>query len=457
MANAGAQDINVECSETSAVVRSLSIEVPAGRVKKAFDKAYNDLKKSARVKGFRPGKTPRSVLERMYGSSLPDEIERQLVSETLPDAIEQAEVEPVAEPSIEAQRPEPDAPFRYTARVEVKPVIELPDLKGLAAQKPKVEVSDAEIEAELERMRERNVNLVEEPEETEAAEGHTVTVDFVGKVAGEPFAGGTGQGMDVELGKGMMVPGFEDQLVGVKAGDDCTVEVTFPEDYGNEDLSGKDAVFECHVVAVRRRELPEIDDEFAKDVGEFETLDELKEKVRGDFAKSREQAAQTKLQETLLDALLERCDFEAPPGVVERQLQSQIQSMHQRFEGQVPEDVLHAQLRRMQEDGRPAAEKRVREALVIEAIAEAQSIEVSSDDIDARLAEMAEAQGMEVEQLRGMAEAQGWLDGIEMELRDKKVYAVLAADAEIEETDPAAEAAADGAEEAAAEGESAAE
>jgi trigger factor len=142
---------------------------------------------------------------------------------------------------------------------------------------------------------------------------------------------------------------------------------------------------------------------------------------------------------------------------VERQLQSQIQSMHQRFQGQVPEDVLHAQLRRMQEDGRPAAEKRVREALVIEAIAEAQSIEVSSDDIDARLAEMAEAQAMEVEQLRGMAEAQGWLDGIEMELRDKKVYAVLAADAEIEETDPAAEAAADGAEEAEAEGEGASE
>jgi trigger factor len=236
------------------------------------------------------------------------------------------------------------------------------------------------------------------------------------------------------------VPGFEEQLVGVKAGDDTTVEVTFPEGYGNEDLSGKDAVFDCHVVAVRRREQPQLDDEFAKDVGEFETLDDLKEKIRGDNARGREQAAEQKLNETLLDSLLERCDFEVPPGIVERQLQSQIQSMHQRFQGQVPEDVLHAQLRRMQEDGRPAAEKRVREALLIEAIGEAESVEVSTEEVDERLAEMAESQGMDIEQLRGMAEAQGWQDAIEMELRDKKVYGLLAADAEIQEIEEADEA-----------------
>ncbi len=439
MSQASESGVQVQCEETSSVLRSLSIEVPEKRVKKAFDKAYKELAKTANIRGFRKGKTPRSVLQRMYGASVPDEIERVLVSETLPEAIEKAEVMPVSPPDIDAERPEEGAPFRYTARVEVKPEIELPDLSGLAARRPKIEVTDEEVQQELERLQERHAALVEEDEETVSDEGHTVTIDFAGSVDGVAFEGGTGEGMDVEIGAGRMVPGFEDQLKGHKAGDDCTVEVTFPDDYGNDALAGKHAVFECKVQAVRRRQRPELDDEFAKDLGEYDTLADFRARLRDDLAKQREDSAEKVLHDSILDSLIERVPFEVPPGIVNRQLQSQMQQMQQRFQGQVPDEVLHGQLERMREEGRPMAERRVREALLLEAIAEAQGLEVGEADVEARLSEMAEAQGMELDAVRNMAQTQGWLDAVELELRDKAVYQMLVSTAEVVEFDPAAE------------------
>jgi trigger factor len=439
MANADSpsDDLRVECSETSSVLRSVSVEVDAARVAKAFDRAYSELKKGARVKGFRPGKVPRSVLERMYGASMPEEIERALVTETLPKAIEQAGVTPVSEPDIEAEQPADGKPFHYTARVEIKPEIELPALSGLKGRKPVASVADEDVQSELEQLAERNVQWIEEAEDVAAADGHSVTLDFVGRVDGEVFQGGSGQGMEVQIGSGTMVPGFEEQLVGVVAGDDRQVSVTFPESYGPEELNGKDAVFECHIVAVKRREEPNLDDEFAKDLGEFETLDELKDRIRKDLAAQRESSSEQALNASLMDSLLEQCDFEVPPGVVARQLQSQLHSMHQQYQGKVPDDVLREQLGRMEQDGLPAAERRVREALALDAVVVAEGIAVTPDEVDARLAEMAESQGMELDQVKMMAAQQGWGDAIEAELKDKKAYAHLAEQAEIEEFDPA--------------------
>lgn len=446
MADAAEQpvdDIQVECTETSPVLRSLRVEVDADRVRRAFDRAYADLRRSARVKGFRPGKVPRSVLERMYGASLPEEIERVLVGETLSAAIEQAGIEPISEPDIDAEPPAPDTAFRYTARVEVKPSITLPDPGSVTGRKPIVAVPAEEIDAELARIRERHESLVEEPEGTQAADGHVVTVDFEGRVDGEPFRGGTAKAVDIRLGTGSMVPGFEEQLVGVRAGEDIQVTITFPDDYGNDELAGKEAVFDCHVVAVRRRELPALDDELAKDVGEFESLDALRAKIEGDKRKQRESAAQRTLNESLLDSLIELTDFEVPPGVVDRQLTSQMRSMHDQFHGRVPHEILDQQLRRMQEEGRPMAERRVREAFLLEAIAETNAIEVGDEDVDARLAEMAGEQGMDADELRQIAERQGWLHAIEHELREQKAYAWVAERAKIEEFDSEAEDASD--------------
>ena len=429
-------DVQVECEETTSVLRNLSVEVDAGRVGRAFDAAYAELRKTARVRGFRPGKVPRKVLEQMYGAQMPDQIERSLVSETIGEAIERAEVAPISEPDIEAQRPEPGQVFRYTVRVEVKPEIEVPDLSQLVGHRPSVHVAESEVEGEIEQMRDRHAQWVEEPEETEAADGHSLVMDFVGRINGEVFQGGSAEGAELQLGSGTMVPGFEDQLVGVKAGEERQVEVTFPEEYGSADISGQDAVFDCKVTAVRRRELPEIDDEFAKDMGDFDDLDAFRSQIRGDLEGRRASQADQALDQSLMECLLGLCDFDVPPGVVDRQLQSQMQSLYQQFQGRMPDEMIQQQLQRMQEEGRPEAERRVREILVMEAVAADREIEVSSDEVDERIQEMADAQGMEAAQLRQTAEQQGWFPAIEAELRDKKVYTLLAELADIQEVEP---------------------
>ena len=429
-----AKGIHVETEDSGPVARLLKVEVDASRVRKAFDRTYKGLARSAQVRGFRRGKVPRSVLEKLYGPSVAEDLERQLVAETLPEAVELAELEPVSEPDIESDSPTPGEAFRYSARIEIKPEVALPELSGLPARKPPVEVSDSEVEEQLQQLRERNAPLVEEPAEASAENGHIVNVDFVGRIDGEAFEGGSAKDSQIELGSGQMIPGFEEQLVGARAGDDLQVRVTFPEDYRAEALRAKEAVFDVHVGAIRRRDLPELDDEFAKDLGEFESLDDLRTRIRSDILDGRDREARSVLRRTLMDSLIERTEFEVPPGMVERQLQSQMRSLHNQFHGQLPDEVVHAQLARMQEEGRPAAERRVREALLLEAVAEARDLQVADGDVDARLAEMAEERGMDAHGLIKTAQEQGFYEAVRGELRDDRTLDSLIAEAKVEES-----------------------
>jgi trigger factor len=427
--------ISVDVTEESTILKVLSVTVAAERVDKAFDRTYKNLRKEVRVKGFRPGKAPRSVLERMYGSSLPDEIERVLVAETLGDAIELASLQPLMEPGIDAVRPEPGAAFSYQARIELKPEIELPDIKGLPASRPPLEAGGEEVLLQLESLRERTAPIIEQPEGTPAEEGVTLAIDFVGKVDGEPFEGGSAEGHELEIGSGRFIPGFEEQLIGAVAGEDRQVEIDFPEDYGNAELAGKHATFEVHVQAVKKREPKDLDDEFAKDLGDFESLDELRNRIRDDLAAERKHAADQMLRRTVMDSLIKRTDFELPPGMVERQLQHQIESFRREYERQVPEQVLQSQLVRMAEDGRDAAARRVREAFLLEAVAKAEGIEVTEEDVEARLDEMAEGRGMQPGQLKKIAREQGWHEAIRSELLDQKAFDFLIEGADVEEVE----------------------
>ena len=426
--------IRVEATEESPILRVLSVTVDASRVDKAFDRTYRNLQKEVRVKGFRPGKAPRSVLERMYGASIPDDIQRLLVAETLGDAIELASLTPVSEPNIDAERPAPSAAFSYEARVERKPEIELPDTQGLPAKRPSVEVAADEVLTQLESLRARSAPIVEEPEGTTAEDGHAVTIDFVGSVDGEVFEGGSAKGHELQLGSGQLVPGFEEQLVGVVAGEDRQLEIDFPEDYGNAELAGKHAVFDGHVEAVKKRQPAELDDDFAKDLGdEFETLEQLRERIRSDLQSQREHAAEQMLRRTVMDSLVARTDFELPPGVVERQLQHQIESFRREYENQVPAEVLESQLTRIAEEGREGAERRVREAFLLEAVAKAESVEATDEDVDQRLDEMAEARSMPPAQLRKLARDQGWYESMRSEFVDQKALDLLVERADVEE------------------------
>ncbi len=426
-------DIQVEVEETGAIQRTVKVSVDHKKVRKAFDKTYKQLARSASVKGFRKGKVPRSVLEKLYGDSVPEEIERLLVSETLHDAIELAGVTPLIEPEIEAESPKADSGFEYTLKIEIKPEIELPDYAALKATKPAVDCSDIQVEEEVERLRESNAPLVEQSEEAQASEGTTILFDYEGRIDGELFDGGAAEGHELELGSGRMIPGFEEQLMGAKRGDSLSVKVDFPEDYGVAELDGKSAEFACKVHSLKRKEPAELDDELARDLGDYENLDQLRAKIRNDIVERLDRESKTTLHRTLLDSLVEQTEFEVSPGLVERQIHSQMENMRRQFEGQLPPDVIENQLARMREEGRPAAERRVRESFLLQAVAAEENFELAEGAVDARFEEMAAMQGMDVQTLRQVAAQQGWSEAIESELLEKMAMDFLVSKAQIEE------------------------
>lgn len=436
----GAKDIRIETQEISPVVREIAIEVEASRVDAAYSGVLKALRKTAKVKGFRPGKVPIHVIKQMYGGSLGEEIERTLVRETLADAVELAELQPVVEPQIEAEPPVEGKAFRYKARIEVKPEIDLPDLEAVSGSRPKVEVGEDEILTELESLRERQVSWVEEPEEVLAADGHQVTIDFVGTIDGVEFEGGAAEGVDLELGSGRMIPGFEEQLVGAKSGEERNLEVSFPEEYGSEELAGKAAVFAAKVTAVKRKELPELDDDFAKDLGDFETLDDVRSKLRENLEAQRKNASDQALHRSLLDDLITRTSFDVPPTLVERQLESQLGQFEQQMQGRVPEPDLRARLAQMREEGWDEARRRVQEAMLLEKVATTASLEASDEEIDARLDEMAASQGVDSKMMHDMANAQGWRAAVGAEVVDRKALDHLVETAKIEEVEASEEA-----------------
>ncbi|HKJ24785.1 MAG TPA: trigger factor [Myxococcota bacterium] len=422
-------------SEPSAVERTLEVEIPAGEVAKAFDRVLRDLGKHARVRGFRPGKAPRSVILKLYGGTVAEEVERWLVGRTLEQAVERSGVAPVVEPTIDAPPPVEGEAFTYRVGTEVKPEIELGEVTGLPAKRPAPRVDDEAVDRELEALRERSAVMVEAPEETGATSGHFVTIDFVGRIDGKPFDGGSAQGHELEIGSGRFVPGFEEQLEGAKAGDDVTVEIRFPDDYGNAELAGKAATFDVHVVTIRRRDVPELDDEFAKDLDEaFETLADLRARVRADLEKNAERRAQGELERSVVDALIERTPFELGPGLVDRQLQNRLAGAHQQLEASIPHERLHEQLARWREEWRPQAEREVRETLLLEAVAKAQGLEVDDAEIDAHLAEVAGEQGgPDAAQLRKLYEERELIEGLRAQLLDRKALAWLCDEAKVEE------------------------
>jgi len=426
--------IRVETRERGPVQREIRVEVPVARVRQAFERSYAQLARRVDLPGFRRGKAPRSVLERRFGASLAEDIERELVSETFEEALRRSGLEPMGEPAIDAEPPRPDAEFRYSVRVEIRPAIPLPDLAGLPARRRPARVGDEDVEAELERLRFARAPLVEEPEATAAAPGQVLTVDFVGRIDGEPFEGGSGRGVELELGSGRFVPGFEEGLAGARSGEDRELTVRFPEDYGNPALRGRQARFQVHVAAIRRRRLPDLDDEFAKDLGEFESLEGLRARIRSDLLARREEEARAELRRSLMDSLIERTPFDVPPGMVERERDRRLERARRQLGGAVPEGALDQQLARWREAWRPDAEREVREGLLLEAVATQEGLEASDTEVEARIAELAGEHGVSARQLREAFGERALEAGVRARLAEDKALEFLAAQAKFDET-----------------------
>ena len=397
--------MSVQVEKLEKNMAKLTIEVPVETVEKAIQNAYQKMKKNINIPGFRKGKAPRQLIEKMYGKEVfyNDAID-EMLQNSYADAVEECGEEVVSRPELNIVQMESKSPFIYTATVALKPEVTLPEYKGIEVEKTPVEVHDEEIEAELLKEKEANARTIT-VEDRPVADKDIVTLDFEGFVDGEAFEGGKGENYDLTIGSGAFIPGFEDQLVGAKIGEDLDVNVTFPENYNAKELAGKAAVFKCRVNGIKVKELPEVDDEFAQEVSEFETLDEYKADIRERLLKDKEEDAKKIKEDLVIQKIIEGAKMDIPDAMVNFQaeqlmddfaqrIQMQGMSLEQyfRFTGMTQEQY--------EEQMRPRALQNIQSRLVLEAVAKAENLEVTEADVDAEMQKMADQYKMEVEKVK---------------------------------------------------------
>ena len=384
----------------------LTIEVSAEEVEKALQQAYLKERKRISLPGFRKGKVPRQVIEKMYGPEVfYDEAANHMISEAYGKAYDECELEIASQPKVEIVQLEKGKPFIFTAEVAVKPEVALGEYKGLKVDKVSAEVTDEEVDAEIEKERERNARTVDVTDRA-VQDKDQITLDFEGFVDGTAFEGGKGEDYPLTIGSGAFIPGFEDQLIGAEIGKETEVKVTFPEEYQAKELAGKEAVFKCTVKTIKVKELPELDDEFASDVSEEgETMEEYKAEVRGKLKERKEREAKEKKENQVVEQAVANAEIDLPEPMVDLQARQMADDFARRImqQGMTLEQYFQftgLSEEKMMEELKPQAEKRIRTRLVLEAIVAAENIEVSDERLEEELKKMAEAYQMEVDKLK---------------------------------------------------------
>ncbi|WP_416729111.1 trigger factor [Fictibacillus sp. JL2B1089] len=409
----------------------LTVEVEATEVDTALDQAFKKVVKQVNVPGFRKGKMPRRLFEQRFGvESLYQEALDILLPKAYGDAVQEAGIEPVDRPEVDIEKMEQGSNLVFTAKVIVKPEVKLGDYKGLEVEKTETEVTDEDVQNELTSLQEQQAELVVKEEGT-VENGDTVNIDFEGFVDGEAFEGGKAENYSLEIGSGSFIPGFEEQLVGEKAGAEKEVNVNFPEEYHAEELAGKPAVFKVSIHDIKAKQLPELNDEFAKEAeGDAETLEDLKKELRTKLEESKKQEAENKTRETVIEKASENAEIDIPEAMVNTELDRMVQEFGQRLQMQGMNLDLYYQFsgtseEALREQMKEDAGKRVRTNLVLEAIVEAENIEVSEEEIDAELSKMAEMYQMEVDQIKQMLAMQGGNDAVAADLKVRKAIDFL--------------------------------
>ena len=392
--------MSVQVEKLEKNMAKLTVEVSADELEKAIEKVYQKQKKNISIPGFRKGKVPRTMVEKMYGKEV---FYEDAANELIPTAYEKAYDECgeniVSTPKVDVVQIEAGKPFIFTAEVALKPEVTLGAYKGIEVDKVEVTVSDDEVNAEIDRERERNARSISVSDRAVQDKDQTV-IDFEGFVDGVAFQGGKGENYPLTIGSGAFIPGFEEQLIGKNIGEECDVNVTFPEEYHAEDLAGKAAVFKVTVKEIKEKQLPELDDEFAAEVSEFDTLAEYKEDVKKNLTEKREKDVKNAKEDAVVDAIIENATMDIPEAMIETQQRQMIQEFAQniqmqglsidqyfQFTGLTPEAMM--------EQVKPQAEKRIKSRLVLEAVAKAENITVSDEDFDKEVEKMAEMYQME--------------------------------------------------------------
>ena len=397
--------MSVQVEKLEKNMAKLTVEVPAENVEKAIQGAYNKMKKSINIPGFRKGKAPRQLIEKMYGKEVfyNDAIDAMLPS-AYSDAVEECGEEIVSHPQIDVVQIESGKPFVFTATVAVKPAVELGEYKGIQVEKAPIEVKDEEIEAQITKEREANSRTVT-VDDRAVAQGDIVTLDFEGFVDGVAFEGGKGENYDLTIGSNTFIPGFEDQLVGAEIGKELDVNVTFPEEYGAKELAGKAAVFKCKVNGIKVKELPAVDDEFAQEVSEFDTLDEYKADIKAKLLKEKEDEAARAKEDAVIGKIIEGAKMEIPDAMVEYQTQQMLDDFGRRMQSQGLSLEQYFQFTGMteadyKEQMKPRALQNIQSRLVLEAVAEAEKLEATEEDLEKEYAKMAEQYKLDVDKVK---------------------------------------------------------
>ena len=385
----------------------LTIEASAEDFEKAIQKVYLKARGRINILGFRKGKAPRKLIEKMYGTGVfYEDAANDLIPTAYAEALKDCDLEIVSRPEINVTQIESGKPFIFTAEVAVKPEVTLGEYKGVEVEKSNVEVTDEDINKEVDKERENNSRTID-VDDRAVESGDIIKLDFDGSVDGVPFAGGKAENYTLTIGSGSFIPGFEDQLIDTKIGEDKDVTVTFPEDYHEKSLAGKEAVFKCKVNAITVKELPDADDEFASEVSEFETLAEYKEDIKKKLTEKKEKEARAKKEAQAVEKAVENATMEIPDAMIDTQVQSMMEDFARRMQSQGLSLEQYFQFtgmdaKKMHDQMKPEALKRIQNSLVLEAVAKAENIEISDEKVDEEIAKMAEAYKMEVEKLKGI-------------------------------------------------------
>ena len=393
----------------------LEVTVPAEDLAKAYDKAAKKVAQKVNIPGFRKGKAPLKVLERAVGKDyILQEAGEAIISETLPKALEEQNIDIVARPEIEDMKLELGQDVVYKAVVTPKPEVELGEYKGIQIEKFSTEVSDEDVQQQLVSMLDRQADMVEAEEGAAVENGNFITLDFKGTVDGVAFQGGESKDYPLEVGSNSFIPGFEEQLVGMKVGEEKDVNVTFPEEYHSEELKGKAAVFACKVNSIKKKVLPALDDEFAKKASTFQTLDELKADLRQKLEKSAASRAESNKREAALAKVCENAKVDIPAVMIENRVESMIQQMALNLESQGMKLEQYLQyagmdITKLRENYKASAENNVKLDLVLEAVAKAEGVKVEAEDLDKEIEAMAVSYGATPAQVKKIIAEQGRL------------------------------------------------
>ena len=397
--------MSVQVEKLEKNMAKLTVEVAAEELEKAIEAAYQKNKSKISIPGFRKGKVPRQMIERMYGKEVfYEDAANALIPDAYEKALDECEEDIVSSPSIDVVQIEAGKPFIFTAEVALKPEVKLGKYKGVKVEKADITVTDEEVDAEINKERENNARNIEVTDRA-VKDGDITTLDFEGFVDGVAFEGGKGENYPLTIGSGAFIPGFEEQLIGAEIGKEVEVNVTFPEDYQAEDLKGKAAVFKCTVKEIKEKQLPELDDEFASEVSEFETLAEYKADVKGKLEERKAKEAKDAKEAAVIEEIVKDSEMEIPEAMLATQQRQMVDEFAQRIQMQGLSIDQYFQFtgssyEQMIEQVKPQAEKRIQSRLVLEAVAKAENITATDEDYEDELKVMAEAYQMEAEKVK---------------------------------------------------------